>query len=158
MIVPAVGLVRRPSVGNGAIPMTMPMSYRRVEVLTGVERRRRYSMEEQVRLVAEAAEPGMSVSLVARRHGMNPSLLFRWRQLLSGGRVRPATTGFVPVRIADDGMASAPPPPLAPSNERPDGDAGGLIEIVLTDGRRVRVDQRVDPSALRRVLAALAPS
>jgi len=123
-----------------------------------VERRRRYSMDEKVRLVAEAAEPGMSVSLVARRHGVNPSLLFRWRQLLSTDRSRPVATGLVPVRIADDGMDPAMSPALAPSNEGPGDDAGGLIEIVLTDGRRVRVDQRVDASALRRVLAALAPS
>lgn len=157
MMVPVVGQLTRPRVCNGAIPMTMPMSYRGVEVLTGVERRRRYSMDEKVRLVAEAAEPGMSVSLVARRHGVSPSLLFRWRQLLSADRSRPVATGLVPMRIADDGMDSGPPP-QASSNEHPDGDAGGLIEIVLTDGRRVRVDQRVDPSALRRVLAALTPS
>ncbi len=158
MMVPTVGLVTRPGVGNGAIPMTMPLSYRGVEVLTGVERRRRYSMDEKVRLVAEAAEPGMSVSLVARRHGVNPSLLFRWRQLLSTDRSRPVATGLVPIRIADEGMDRALAPSLAPSHECTDDDAGSLIEIVLTDGRRVRVDQRVDASALRRVLAALAPS
>jgi transposase len=40
-------------------------------VITGVERRRRYAIEDKLRLVEEAQRPGMSVSLVARRHGVH---------------------------------------------------------------------------------------
>ena len=58
----------------------------RVEVITSVQRRRRWSTAEKVRLVEEAAQPGMSVSYVARRHGVAPSLLFGWkRRMLEGG-------------------------------------------------------------------------
>lgn len=56
--------------------MTMP----RVEVITSVERRRRWSREEKERLVAPSLEPGVSVSEVARPSGIHVSQLFRWRK------------------------------------------------------------------------------
>jgi transposase len=56
-----------------------------VEVLTGTERRRRWSVAEKVRLVEQTYQPGMSVSLVARRHGVAANLLFRWRKLMREG-------------------------------------------------------------------------
>ena len=59
---------------------------RRVEVITSVQRRRRWSVAEKVRLVEEAMQPGMSVSYVARRAGISPSQLFAWkRRMLEGG-------------------------------------------------------------------------
>lgn len=48
-------------------------------------RRRRFSAEEKQRLLAEASKPGESVSSVARRYGISPSLMFRWRQLTEQG-------------------------------------------------------------------------
>jgi transposase len=59
----------------------------RVEVVTGVQRRRRYLAREKAELVALCDQPGMSVSLVARRHAISPSLLFRWRKLMKDGGV-----------------------------------------------------------------------
>ena len=58
----------------------------RVEVITSVQRRRRWSTAEKVRLVEEAMQPGMSVSFVARQAGVSPSQLFAWkRRMLEGG-------------------------------------------------------------------------
>jgi transposase len=58
----------------------------RVEVITSVQRRRRWSAAEKVRLVEEAVQSGSSVSFVARRYGLSPSLLFRWeRRMIEGG-------------------------------------------------------------------------
>ena len=58
----------------------------RIEVITSVQRRRRWSVAEKVRMVEESELPGMSVSYVARKHGVSPSMLFRWRKLmLTGG-------------------------------------------------------------------------
>lgn len=58
----------------------------RVEVITSVQRRRRWTTAEKVRLVEEAMQPGMSVSYVARRAGIAPSQLFAWkRRMLEGG-------------------------------------------------------------------------
>ena len=59
----------------------------RVEVITSVQRRRRWSTAEKLRLVEEAMQPGSSVSFIARRYGISPSLLFTWkRRMLEGGR------------------------------------------------------------------------
>lgn len=68
-------------------PRHTPMSdtFSKVEVITGVARRRRFSTELKLAVVAETMQPGMSVSYVARRHGLSPSLVFRWRQLMSEG-------------------------------------------------------------------------
>mgnify|MGYP002718332525 FL=1 len=61
-------------------------SFSRVEVITSVQRRRRWSTAEKVRLVEEAMQPGMSVSFVARQAGLSPSQLFAWkRRMLEGG-------------------------------------------------------------------------
>src|SRR4051812_38032785 len=58
----------------------------RVEVITSVQRRRRWLAAEKVRLVEEAMQPGMSVSFVARRAGIAPSQLFAWkRRMIEGG-------------------------------------------------------------------------
>ena len=61
-------------------------SPQRVEVITSVQRRRRWPTAEKIRLVEETMQPGMSVSYVARRAGVAPSLLFNWRRrMLEGG-------------------------------------------------------------------------
>lgn len=66
--------------------MTMPSANGNaaVEVVTSVQRRR-WTLEEKLKLVEEASQPGMSVSFVARRHGVAPNQLFRWRKLMSEG-------------------------------------------------------------------------
>ncbi|MCC2682977.1 MAG: Transposase [Nitrosospira multiformis] len=57
----------------------------RIEVVTGVERRRRWSLGEKLKAVEETRSSGMSVSYVARKYDIAPSLLFRWRKLVSEG-------------------------------------------------------------------------
>jgi transposase len=63
----------------------MSDTFSKVEVITGVARRRRFSTDLKLAVVAETMQPGMSVSDVARRHGLSPSLVFRWRRLMSEG-------------------------------------------------------------------------
>ena len=57
----------------------------RVDIITGMQRRRRYTAEEKVRLVEQTMQPGMTVSAVARLHGVAPSLLFQWRRRMTEG-------------------------------------------------------------------------
>ena len=65
----------------------MSDTFSKLEVITGVARRRRFSTDLKLAIVAETMQPGMSISYVARRHGLSPSLVFRWRRLMSeGGR------------------------------------------------------------------------
>jgi transposase len=57
----------------------------RIEVITGVARRRRFTVEQKLAVVTETMQPGMSISDVARRHGLSPSLVLRWRRLMTEG-------------------------------------------------------------------------
>lgn len=62
--------------------MNMTRNTQTIEVVTvSQERRRRWSAQEKAALVKETYEPGMSVSLVARKHGISASQLFNWRKL-----------------------------------------------------------------------------
>jgi transposase len=65
----------------------------RVEVITSVQRRRRWSAEEKARIVQETYAPGMSVSLVARQHGVAPNQVFTWRRLYAEGALSAIGTG-----------------------------------------------------------------
>lgn len=56
-----------------------------IEVVTSVQRRRRFSLSEKLRAVEAATQPGITVSYVARQYGIAPSLLFRWRWLMAEG-------------------------------------------------------------------------
>ena len=67
----------------------------RVEVITSVQRRRRWPTAEKIRLVEETMQPGMSVSYVARRAGVAPSLLFNWRRRMLEGGLRQADEDVV---------------------------------------------------------------
>jgi len=120
--------------------------------LTGIERRRRWSAEEKARIVEETlVVPGANVSAVARRHGVSRGLLFTWRRLAREGKLGGAAVPrMIPMQIA----ATEPVPRAAESATAVERN-GGLIEIDLGDGRRVRVGPEVDASALRRVLDAL---
>jgi len=63
----------------------MSDEYQRIEVITGTARRRRWTADRKLRIIEESFEPGETVSAVARRHGVAPNLLFRWRRLMSEG-------------------------------------------------------------------------
>jgi transposase len=115
-------------------------SFRRLEVITGVGRRRRWSLAEKARIVAESLDPATTASAVARRYGLHASQLLVWRQQLQR-RASSAETlgapGFVPVLLAEDSAA-----PVT---------AAGRMEIALGPAV-VRVGADVDATALRRVL------
>ncbi len=135
-----------------------------VEVITGRERRRRWSVQDKLQFVAEMAEPGTRVRAVAARHGVCESLLFTWRrQVRDGVLTAPEMPVFMPVRVLGTSLGtpslSRPEPPCAAalpaSSSSPARPQAGLIEIELGDGRQVRVGADVNQAALRRVLAAL---
>ena len=116
----------------------------RIEVITGVERRRRWSFEQKRAIVLESQLPHASPAAVARRHGIGTGQLYTWRRQLLSSRAAGAAC-FARVEMADE--------PLRLSG--PGGGAKGMIEIALPGGASVRVDASVDEPALRRVLAAL---
>jgi transposase len=125
----------------------------RVEVITGVERRRDWTDEEKLAIVAESCQDGVVISAVARRHGLRPQQLFTWRNGFRKGeaaRLQQGAPAFAPVMIAHDrsGGAPAETPVAAPMS------AGGLIEIVL-GGATVRLHGGVDAKTLTTVLRAV---
>ena len=64
----------------------MSETFSKVEVITGVARRRRFTTERKLLVVNETLQPGMSINYVASHHGLSPSLVFRWRRLMSEGK------------------------------------------------------------------------
>ena len=109
-----------------------------------VAARRMWGRAEKQSIVGETLVPGANVSAVARRHGVAQSLLYRWRKDATGS-VRPAST-FVPVAIAA-------PTPLVVAPSKPA--CIGSIEVVIANGRLLRIGADVDTVALVRIIAAL---
>jgi transposase len=128
----------------------------RVEVLGGIERRRRWSQNDKLRIVEETLVPGAKVTEVARRNGIAASVVFTWRrQARTIEKVGPC---FAPVQIAAAETSGENAKPLSDDDRRlrPVPVARvGLIEIDLGNRRRIRVDAQVDPDALARVLDVL---
>lgn len=105
-------------------------------------RRRRYSLAFKKQVLAEASAPGVSVSAVARRHGLNANLVFNWRRCLGGD---PASA-FAPVVIDPSVPEFSGPASGAPaSNAR--------MEVICHGGRRIGLGADFDSAALRRLLA-----
>jgi transposase len=121
-----------------------------IEVITSVQRRRRWSREEKLRIVAESAQPGRMTSQVARDNGIAPGQLFTWRRQLLAEAIANGVgaDGFVPVEIAHE-RAAAALPGSARTGER-------AIEIRLPNGIVIGVSDGVEVEPLRRVLTALA--
>jgi transposase len=128
-----------------------------MEIITGVERRRRWRPEEKLRILAELDEPGTRFADVARRHGISRGLLWQWRDAQRRGSLVAEEPGFMPVRVMPE--LPAPTPQGEPAASPPPADPGAgpdnRIEIVLPDGTAVRIPEATGTTALRRVLAAL---
>jgi transposase len=114
-----------------------------IEVITSVERRRRWSTAEKERLVAASLERGGTVSAVAREAGIHPGQLYGWRRQLL--RRSPPAATFAAVRIAAEPAAAGLP-------------TAGLIEVEFANGSRMRISGAVDPATLGATVAVLASS
>ena len=119
---------------------------RRVEVVTGVGRRRNWPDDFKAKVVAESLEPGVVISQVARRHGLTPQQLFGWRnQMRTALPAARTEASFASVVLAPTASEAAKP---APNDDR------GLIEIVIK-GTVVRVRVAVTAETLTAVLGAV---
>jgi transposase len=128
-----------------------------LEIISGVERRRRWRVEEKLRIVAEADEPGACFVEVARRHDLSRGLLWHWRrQVRTGALKAPADQQFLPVQIVSAVVQAASLDRHEGAPQEMCSEPGqGLIEIVLPDDVTVRVTGDVGAASLRRVLDAL---
>src|ERR1700742_3964747 len=110
----------------------------RGEVLTGPERRRRWSVEEKLRILAQSVAPGSSVMLVCRMHGISSGQLYTWRRQFRTGEL----TGFAPVTVSPPlGQLASVSPDVDPVSTNADVDrpAGGMIEVELRSGAKLRI-------------------
>jgi len=78
----------------------MPSNAERVEIYSGIQRRRRYSVDEKLMILQEESRPGITISYVARQHGISPSLLFHWRRRMAEG-------GKEAIRVDEDVVGSS---------------------------------------------------
>jgi len=124
------------------IPGVSHSAMNRIEVITSVERRRRWSRAEKERWVGALEEPGAVAAEIARAAGVDRSLLYRWRQQLAASREAPC---FVPVAIAD--AAPERVAELSPSS---------AITIEFSGGVRLKVEGAPDVGTLTRVIDALS--
>src|SRR5258706_15524888 len=126
----------------------------RVEVISTVQRRRRWSPEDKVAILDEAFRPGGSVASTADRHGVSRALIYLWRRQAREGEIpgvgvrEAASTPFVPVRIS----SVAPEPPRQARTELR---RARTPKIRLANGRVLKVDENIDPAALARIVAVL---
>jgi transposase len=108
--------------------------------------RRHRSKQERQRIAEESLQPGVSVAVVARRHGINANQVFLWRKLLREGRlaVKPIPAQLMPVHIAE----------VIGDRSGAIHQQTGVIQIEL--GRvRVRIEGAADPATLRTILEQL---
>jgi transposase len=128
-------------------------SARRIEVITGSDRRRRWGREEKARITAESFAPGETVAGVARRHGMSLGLLYYWRRC-AREETGAGPMSFVPV-VAGEGVPIGRRSPEEAGGGVAGAPVGGSrIEIELC-GARIRLEGPVDGTALGCVIAAL---
>ena len=122
-----------------------------VEVITSVQRRRRWSRAEKERIVAAAMAPGAVASEVARTAGIRTSQLFRWRQELCDRAPIPAAFNSVVV-TPDTGAAS----PALPPSPAPPPEPSGVIEIEFPTGGRMRITGAVEAATVSALMKALS--
>lgn len=165
-------LKTKPEAGDAAV-----VDVRRIQVITGIGRRRQWSEDDKARIIVESLKPGANVSAIARRHGMSPQQLFGWRRearalfseeagsdadAVSGSAQSGAAVPTAASKAPDTGPAFAPVVLVAPAAAPPPGSGGGpppegkgkagVIEVVV-GGMIVRVIGPVDADALATVLA-----
>jgi len=125
------------------LPSNLPIdghSFRRIEVLTGAPRRRRWSAAEKAAIVAESLRPGAVASTVALRHGLHRNQLYMWRRELRSGA------------LANRGIAMPDFVPLVPENRAASRTAAIEIEI---GGAVLRADAGIDLSFLGKIVRLL---
>lgn len=127
---------------------------RRIELITGAERRRNRSRDEKAAIVAESLLPGAVIAQVARRHGLSPQQLYGWRSSLKAQSIRQRVPAFSPIVVdgssADDDRQDG----LERRTETPLADTAPSIELTIGQARMV-IRGTVNQDVLGVVLKAL---
>ena len=131
---------------------------RRPEVITTVQRRRRWSTEEKIAILDAAFRRGGSVAAAADRFEVSRALIYLWRKQVRSGAMPGVTlneggaAAFVPVALLDDA-----PGAVARRAERPHQERrrAGMVEVRLLNGRIVKAEESIAPDVLAAIVTAL---
>ena len=130
----------------------------RIDIRIGVERRRKWSREDRLRIVQESLVKGALIVDVAKRNEISQSLIYEWRKQALAGLL----DGFHQVRVVPDTNAALPAIEAhrsavvdAKIDQASPEPTRGRIELTLPDGTVLRVDDDDASSALRTILASL---
>jgi transposase len=128
-------------------PLPESDTFRRIEVLTGTGRRRRWPDEVKEAIIAETLEDGAVVSEVARRHGVAPNQVFTWRKEARQRALAltTETAAFAPVVLEHQQARGAPPVEALPSS---------IIEIEI-DGAKLRIPMNASRDTVFAVIEAI---
>jgi transposase len=121
-----------------------------VTVLPGPERRRRWTTAEKLQIVEKSLSSGLSVAEFARRRDIHPNLLHSWRRQMKSGEVAvpDGEARFVPVAVAAA-------PSDAPAMRESEAVVGVMVEVVLRNGRVLRLSDGVVPGCLAQLADVL---
>jgi transposase-like protein len=121
-----------------------------VTVLCGRERRRRWTAAGKVRIVTASLATGLSVAEFARRHDVHPNLVHAWRRQARTGELSVAADGgarFVPVSVAAGSSVAG--------RTGDDAGVGSVVEVMLRNGRVLRLPEGVAPRRVALLADAL---
>ena len=128
-----------------------------MEIITGVERRRRWSVAEKLRIVAETEEPGSGIAEIARRYEMSRGLLWNWRSQVRRRVLRPEPASeFLPVHmIGAPAGGEGNDAEVRVTAVQASAASDDKIEITMPDGTSIRFGHDIGLAALRRVMSVL---
>ena len=132
-----------------------------LEIIRGIERRRRWSLADKLRVVAEVEAPGAVFAAVARRHDISRGQLWNWRRQFRCGEIGEAASRvpqFLPVCMAPEQVCGPAMETSAaersPRASKSDRTASGRMEITFTNGVSIRVEGTVDAALLKVAISA----
>jgi transposase len=133
-----------------------------LEIISGVERRRRWSVADKLRIVAQADEPGSKIAEVARRHEISRSILWTWRKQARAGELTASDPlGFLAVVVDTSIAVDAPitasnaPPAASVPADTPSPPDQLAITITLANGTRLEISAALSLTALSCIIGAL---
>ncbi|MGN7713207.1 IS66-like element accessory protein TnpA [Rhizobium chutanense] len=127
----------------------------RMEILTGVERRRDWSDDEKLSILQEAADPDARIADVARRHDIKPQQIYTWRRKFAAEQAEPMVS-FLPVALMATGAsdeAEHPTPTDKPAGKR--SARPMRIEIGCKGGRVLKVEANIAPDVLKALIRSV---
>ena len=129
------------------------------EIISRVERRRRWSAEQKVKILTEALQPEAVVAAIADRNGVSRSQIYAWMRLAREGRIPGISLNGVAkptfARVRIEAVPPSPTPAMAMAAPMVQARRRGAVEVALTNGRIVRVEEEIEPTRLARLVAAL---